>query len=159
MNTQKLVKCGLLTAIVTVLTLIVLPLPISSGFVNLGDAGVYLTAVYVGGGWGMICAGLGSALADLILGYSVYIPATLIIKGLAAALAQFLYRRFRGGWSFFAFLITGAVISLGYLVFETIFITATFEAALLNLPYNLIQALIGAIAGFAILKIPKLIQQ
>ena len=98
MNTTKLVRTALMTAIVMALTLIVLPLPVSQGYINLGDAGVYAALAAVGGGWGVAAAAVGSALADLVLGYSIYAPATFIIKGLAALAALFVLRRMRGAW-------------------------------------------------------------
>ena len=88
MNTSKLVRAALMTAIVMALTLIVLPLPMSQGYINLGDAGIYAAVVAVGGIWGVAAAALGSALADVILPYPIYAPATFLIKGLAAFFAM-----------------------------------------------------------------------
>ncbi len=155
MTTQKLVKCGLMTAIVLALTLIYIPLPISQGYVNFGDAGVYASAVYIGGGWGVLAAALGSALADLVLGYSIYIPATFIIKGAAAAVALLFLKRMHGFARFFGILICGILIALGYFIYEALIVLGSLDAALVNLPFNAIQAVIGAIAGYAIIKLIK----
>ena len=62
--------------------------PSGYGYVNLGDAGVYLCALLLPGGLGALAAGVGAALADLILGWAVYAPVTLLIKGLQRQTAR-----------------------------------------------------------------------
>lgn len=56
-----------------------------NGFVNLGDCFVLLSGWLLGPWWGGAAGGIGSMLADLLLGYGHYAPGTLIIKGLMAA--------------------------------------------------------------------------
>lgn len=155
MSTKKLVLCGLLTGIVTVLTLIVIPLPISNGYVNLGDAGVLLAANMIGGVWGMLCAGIGSLLADLILGFAVYAPATFLIKASAAGISVLLYKRLKGGYRFLALLIGAVAVPVGYFLFEGAFVLNSFAAAAVNLPFNALQALLGAVLGFALLNVAQ----
>lgn len=151
MNTGKLVRAALMTAIVMALTLIVLPLPMSQGYINLGDAGVYAAVAAVGGIWGVAAAALGSALADIILAYTLYAPATFIIKGLAALFALLLLKRLKGAWRFLGLAACGVFIAGGYLVFEWAFVTESFAAALVNLPFNLVQAVVGAALGFVLI--------
>ncbi|MCE5235337.1 MAG: ECF transporter S component [Clostridiaceae bacterium] len=155
MNTKKLVLCGLLTGIVVVFTLIVIPLPISNGYVNLGDAAVFLAANMVGGVWGMLCAGVGSALADFILGYTVYAPATFLIKAAAAGVSMLLYKRLKGGYRILALALGGLVVPAGYFLFEGAFVLKDFTLAAVNVPFNLLQAALGAVLGFALLKIAE----
>ena len=151
MNTSKLVRAALMTAIVLVLTLIVLPLPMSQGYINLGDAGVYAAVAAVGGIWGVAAAALGSALADVILGYTIYAPATFIIKGLAALVAMVFLKKLKGGWRLLGLLGCGMIIASGYLLYEGLFVCESFAVALVNLPFNLIQAAIGASLGYALI--------
>lgn len=151
MNTSKLVRAALMTAIVLALTLIVLPLPMSQGYINLGDAGVYAAVAAVGGIWGVAAAALGSALADVILAYTLYAPATLVIKGIAALFALLVLRRLKGAWRLLGLLGCGVFIAGGYLVFEGLFVSGSFAAALVNLPFNLVQAAVGAALGYALI--------
>ena len=84
-TTKKLVMTALFTALTMVSTMLIrIPLPM--GYVHLGDAFVLLSAFILGPIWGTIAAGVGSALADVI-GYIAYAPATLIIKALMAFVA------------------------------------------------------------------------
>ena len=54
---------------------------------------VYVAALLFGASIGGLSAGLGSMIADLALGYAVYAPATLIIKGLEGTIVGFLASR------------------------------------------------------------------
>lgn len=54
----------------------------SGGYFNIGEAFVYLSAIIGGPVVGFIAGGLGSALADVALGYGIFAPATFILKGL-----------------------------------------------------------------------------
>ena len=155
MSTKKLVLCGLLAGIVTVLTLIVVPLPISTGYVNLGDAGVFLAAGMVGGVWGMLCAGLGSAIADLVLGYAIYAPATFLIKALAAGAFIAVGKRLKGGYRFAALLIAALVVPAGYFLYESAIVLKSASAAIVNVPFNLLQSFIGAVLGFVLLNVAQ----
>ena len=151
MNTSRLVRAALMTAIVLALTLIVLPIPMSQGYINLGDAGVYAAAAAVGGVWGVAAAALGSALADVILAYTLYAPATFLIKGLAALFALLILRRAKGGWRLLGLLGCGVFNAGGYLVFESVFVSGSLAAALVNLPFNLVQAAVGASLGYVLI--------
>ncbi|MBQ6891669.1 MAG: ECF transporter S component, partial [Clostridia bacterium] len=68
-KTHRLALAGQLCGATLLLTLISLPLPSGYGYVNLGDAGVFLCACLLPGGLGALAAGVGAALADLILGW------------------------------------------------------------------------------------------
>lgn len=151
MNTSKLVRAALMTAIVLALTLIVIPIPMSQGYINLGDAGVYAAAAAVGGIWGVVAAALGSALADVILAYTFYAPATFLIKGIAALFALIILKRAKGGWRLLGLVGCGVFIAGGYLAFETLFVSGSFAAALVNLPFNLVQAAVGASLGYVLI--------
>jgi uncharacterized membrane protein len=74
---------GIFSALICILTMIIsIPIPATQGFINIGDAGVMITGLLFGPIIGGIAGGVGSSLADVFLGYTIYAPATLIIKGL-----------------------------------------------------------------------------
>lgn len=94
-SVRALAMTGALAALSCAATLTVaVPTP-TGGYVNPGDAVVLLGAYVLGGGYGAAAGALGPALADLLGGYGVYVPATLVIKGLMALAAGKLYRRAR----------------------------------------------------------------
>ena len=67
--------------------LIKIPSPLK-GYINLGDGIVLLAAWVLPLPYGLVAAGLGSALADLFSGYVVYAPATFAIKALKSCSPQ-----------------------------------------------------------------------
>ncbi|NPA96930.1 MAG: ECF transporter S component [Crenarchaeota archaeon] len=54
--------------------------PATGGYFDLGEAAIYSIAVFTPPLATAIAAGVGSALADLALGYGIFAPATLVIK-------------------------------------------------------------------------------
>lgn len=79
------------TALVFAATsIIVVETPATKGFFNLGETMVYTAALLGGYIVGSFAGGIGSALADLYLGYPHYAPGTLIIKGIEGLIVGFL---------------------------------------------------------------------
>jgi len=73
---------ALFTAVVLIVTMsFSMYVPATRGFFNIGDSMVFLAALLFGPIIGAFAGGVGSALADLWLGYPYYAPATLVIKG------------------------------------------------------------------------------
>ena len=74
---------GMFSGLICVLTIIIsIPIPATQGFINIGDAGVMICGLLFGPVIGGLSGGIGSSLADILLGYTIYAPGTLIIKGL-----------------------------------------------------------------------------
>jgi uncharacterized membrane protein len=98
---QKVSKARLVssTAVSTALVFVAtasisIYIPATRGYFNLGDSMVFLTALLFGPLVGCVAGGLGSMLSDLFLGYTVYAPATLLIKGVEGFLTGFLHEAF-----------------------------------------------------------------
>ena len=143
-KTHRLALAGQLCGATLLLTLISLPLPSGYGYVNLGDAGVFLCACLLPGGLGALAAGVGAALADLILGWAMYAPVTLLIKGVTALLAGFAMHRAKKAAVPLA-LICCLLVPLGYFLFETVLLTVPVAAV--NVLPNAFQAVVGASLG------------
>ena len=121
-----------------------------NGYVNFGDGVVMLAGFMLGPLYGFMAAGIGSALADLLSGFVVYVPATFIVKGLMAVVAFYttkvLFRVMNKiGSIILATVLAELVMILGYYIFEG-FIYG-FDVALLSMPGNAIQATAGIISG------------
>lgn len=147
----KLVLGGLMGAVILLLTIVVaVPIPGMAGaYVNLGDAGVYLAAFLLGP-FGALAAGIGSMLADLLLGSALYALPTLCIKGGMALLYWALSKKTHRA---VAMLIAGALVPVGYFLFEaTLYGAAT---AALGIPANLIQWAVGVLLGLPVLRIAQ----
>lgn len=150
-STKRLVLTALLAALTCVATLIItVPSP-TGGFMNLGDTIVLLSAYLLGPLWGAAAAGIGSAMADMIAGYALYVPATLVIKGTMALLAALLYRALDRKSR--AILLCGflaeAVMVLGYWGYDGL-LMGSLAGAAVGIPSNLMQALFGLAASSAL---------
>lgn len=85
MNTKKIILTGLMMALVTVATMVfIIPVPFTSGYIHLGDSMIFLSVLILGWRYGAVAAGVGSALADIFVGYANWAPWTLCIKGIMA---------------------------------------------------------------------------
>ena len=82
------------TALVCVATMVfTVYVPATKGFFNLGETMVYTVAILFGPYVGAVAGGLGSALADVLLGYPYYAPGTLVIKASEGFVVGWLTRR------------------------------------------------------------------
>lgn len=145
----RLVQAALFTALGCVATMVIsIPIPATNGYINLGDGVVLLGAFLLGPIYGAVAGGLGSMLADILLGYASYAPGTLIIKALSALFAAIVSRM---GHHKTAAVILGAVAGelvmiLGYFAYESL-ILGYGLAALASIPANALQAAAGSIAS------------
>jgi len=91
---RNLAIMGLFTAVVFIVTSsFSIYVPATRGFFNIGDSMVFLTALLFGPIIGAFTGGVGSALADLWLGYAYYAPATFVIKGFEGFIVGWLGKR------------------------------------------------------------------
>ena len=149
-NIKKLVFAALIAALACVATLVIhIPSPLG-GYINLGDCIVLAGGWLLGSVYGFLAAGIGSALADVFLGYFIYAPATFIIKGLVAVLACVLFKscgKIKN--KMLLYIICGvaaeSVMVAGYYLFEGFMYG--FVASLVNIPPNVIQGVVGVVAG------------
>lgn len=87
-------KLALFTSLVMVATIAVsVYVPATRGYFNLGETMIYFTALLMGPGVAAFAGGVGSMMADIILGYSYYAPATLVIKACEGAVVGYLVRK------------------------------------------------------------------
>jgi len=144
---KKLTTGGVLAAAIVLLTTqvkIAMPL----GYFNLGDAGVLAAGVLLGGGWGALCAGVASALSDVLAGYLIYAPATLAIKGAAALAVGLAFWKTNSRVRYAFLYLFALIVPIGYWLYETLLYG--YAAALPNLPFNALQCLVGAAGAHAL---------
>ena len=79
MKIKKISVTGMFAALIFVFTMFV-KVPVASGYVHFGDALVYVGALILGSPYAFIAAAIGEGLADVLGGYAIYAPATVLIK-------------------------------------------------------------------------------
>ena len=155
MDARLMALTGLFAALGCVGTMVLqVPSP-TGGYMNLGDAVVILGAWLLGPVYGAVAGGVGPAMADLLSGYAVYVPATLVIKAVMAMTAAGLYRALGRKGLLLSALAAEVPMVLGYWLFDGALAALSgggdlglcLMGSAAGLPSNLVQAAFGAAAS------------
>lgn len=124
-------------ALVTVATIaFTVYVPATRGYFNIGEAAIYAVALLSGRYFGAVAGGMGSALADLLLGYYIFAPATLVVKGLEGGILGYLAEKrpalSRGRWVALSLILGGGLFASVFFIGST-FYSGTVELNLLGL--------------------------
>ena len=144
-SVKKMTMAGVMAALVFVMTYVPkVPVPITGGYVHLGDGAIFLAALLLGP-LGIPAAAIGSGLSDVLGGYMVYAIPTILIKGVVALVAWKLWKE--GSWlrAALAFVLAEIAMVAGYFAFEAVmFGTAAAWGAV---GPNCIQGIAGVALG------------
>ena len=143
-KTKFISEISVLTSLTIVITLIlIIPLPSNSGYLNLSDAMIMIASNVTSPLGGFIVGALSGGICDLVAGYGAYIPFTIIIKGIEGYLAGYLFKKLNNKTlKYLSLFICGLL--MGILYFIPDFIYYGVSVALLNLPLNILQGILGA---------------
>jgi uncharacterized membrane protein len=157
-GTREVAATGVMAALCFVATyLIMIPIPATSGYFNVGDVFVIISGLVFGPLVGGLAGGVGSALSDLLGGYYPFVPFTLIIKGCEGLVAGYVGGRLataKINRIILAWALGGVCVVLGYFVAETVFLTG-MSAALIEVPVNLLQVVVAGVIGVPVSKALK----
>ena len=81
-NTAKFVTINALSIALVCVSTMAIQIPIPLGYMHLGNPCILLTAALFGPTTGLLAGGIGSALADLLTGYTQWVLPTLLIKSI-----------------------------------------------------------------------------
>lgn len=163
-STLYLVMAGLFTAMTFVGTILI-RIPVGIGYVNFGDAVIMTASVVIGPLGACVAGALGSALADLI-GFAVYAPFTLVIKGLEGFVCGAAFKALLKGKSSYlralvAFSTGSAVVVVGYALADMLFVlfgatgdsagsSTAFLAGVATLVPSLIQVGVSSLVALSV---------
>ncbi|MCL2300337.1 MAG: TIGR04002 family protein [Firmicutes bacterium] len=144
------VMTALLAALIIVFTAYVghIPLPGSSGYLHFGDSLIFLAACLLPGPYAALAGAIGAGLADLLTDAVRYALPSVIIKTCIALLFSAKKDKIVCPRNALALLPAAAITLGGYFLAE--WIMASRAAALLTLPFNLLQTA-GSAALFVLL--------
>ena len=139
---RDLIRGAVLAALIVIATrFLSIPLPVV-GYVHLGDALLFLSASLLPTPYAIGAAVIGAGLADLTSGFALYLPATILIKGLTAFAFTANGKRMLCVRNLLALPCALLLCAGGYFVFE--WILYGLPSALPSIPFNCLQ--IGASA-------------
>jgi uncharacterized membrane protein len=140
---------AIMTALTTIMTLVIrIPYPGTGGYFNFGDIMVMLGGLLLGPVGGFFVGGVGSAIADII-GFPLFAPLTLIVKGLEGMAVGYLGSRARehvrlNVRDVIAVLVGAVIMLIGYFIGEVFFFEVGVAVAIGELvTINLAQVVIG----------------
>ena len=148
-TTKTVTTLGILIAVTVVISLFFhIPVPLTHGYINLCDAGIFIAALIFGRRGGAIVGGASGLLLDLLLGYSQYMVFSLIVHGLEGWIAgQFGAGQSRGR-QVLALGIACLVMVGGYFISDSIMYT--IQTGLVGIPMNFVQAIVGAVIALVV---------
>ncbi|MDR1378101.1 MAG: TIGR04002 family protein [Synergistaceae bacterium] len=149
-NLSHFALAGLFTALILVATAYLPRIPIGSGgYIHVGDTVIYLAAALLPKRWAMAAGGLGGALADVLSGFALWAPFTLVIKmGLALPFTN-RATKLLCAWNVVALVAAFPITMGGYYVAEWI-LTGSASVPLVSLPYNALQSAGSAFLYFCV---------
>jgi len=124
------------------------PVPGFRLYFNFGEGIIYTAAILLGPAWGAAAGGIGASLADILLGYPLWAPFTLIIKGAEGFITGKLGKKS----AVFGIISGATVMTAGYTTMAGILYG--WAAAPVELVTDLIQCGMGA--GIALMILPPL---
>jgi uncharacterized membrane protein len=154
----KLALAAIFGALATVVTMsIAIPIPATSGYFNFGEAIVYTAALVFGPFVGGFTGG-SIAIADIIVpGAAQFAPGTLVIKSLEGLIVGFLNRKLQkrisslGLSAAISVVVGGLEMVAGYFIYEQLVLGFSMPVALVEVPFNIVQMIVGLIVAVPIM--------
>jgi uncharacterized membrane protein len=154
--TLAIAQAGVMAALVAVATLLfVVPIPATSGYFNLGETLIYIAALLLGPLVGAT-AGAGATIADILVA-AQFAPGTFTIKAIEGFLVGFLNKKLNKKTrsitlsATVAIVIGGFEMVLGYFLYEQLVLGYPFALALVEVPFNIVQMLIGLLVAIPVM--------
>ena len=142
-HTKLTCLSGIFSALVFVITAY-LHIPTYNGYVHCGDGVIFLAACILPIPYSIIVGALGALLADLLTGFAIWAPASMIIKGLLALLFTCKSNKIITKRSLVMLLPAALISAAGYYLYEAL-IFGSFIASLSGIPGSLVQAVASSI--------------
>ena len=148
--------CAVFTALTCVFTMMIqIPTGPLGGMVHLGNVPFMIAAALWGKRTGAIAGGIGMALSDLLTGWQIYAPITLITVGLMGFVyASIIDRKPTVSRLVLAYLAATAIKVAGYYIGEVI-LYHNFASPLVSIPGNVVQMTVGALIASPVIAILK----
>jgi len=155
MSPREIAVLGIMIALVATMTLILIPIPATKGYFNLGEAMIFFAAFIFGRRIAGLSGAIGAGFIDAIAAPQ-FLPATILIKFaegyVAGTIADVLRERANEQVvRAFAVEMGGAIMIIGYFIYEAFVLPLGFDTsagigvAIIELPWNISQAFIGGL--------------
>ncbi len=149
-SVRRMTLTGIMAALTFVATAFIhINIPASTGYVNLGDAVILFTAVFIDPFAGALAGIIGAVLGDLYLGAGMYVPFTIFAKLFEAVVAGYLFKAIKNKKAQSLAIPVGALLivpvyALAYWIF------GGWSLVLASSPFDLIQVAVSSAVSIAL---------
>lgn len=149
-NLQKTVFGALLIAISVVLgRLVLIPIPMTKGNINLCDLGIFIGSLLLGPWYGLVIGAFSGMLLDLFSGYTQYMFFSLIAHGLEGFATGWLYQKSKNKA---LALSVGVILMVICYFFADWYLSKTMITGFWSIGTNILQGAVGAIVAVIVEK-------
>ena len=134
---------GIFSALVFVITAY-LHIPTYNGYVHCGDGFIFIAACILPMPYSILVGVLGAMLADLLTGFAIWAPGSMLIKALLALLFTCKSKKIITKRNLLMLLPAALISAVGYYLYEAL-ITGSFIASLAGIPGSIVQAAASSI--------------
>ena len=159
LNVKKICLGGILIALTYVFTMFI-SIPLSStGYINLSDFFIIFTTISIDPVCGLLVSIIAPALADLTLGYFIYIPFTILSKFLEFLVVYLIYYKIKGNIKYGLLWLGALVMALVYIIPDLIVLGFDqYLVSFVNFGFNFLQGIFGLILGLIVHQVFKKIK-
>ena len=148
-NIRLITISAIFTAMIYTLTAFV-HIPTAKGYVHIGDAVIFIAACLLPKPYAVASAALGASLSDALSGYWIWVPATLVIKGLTVLAFTSKSRKIMCKRNLIALIPALVLCVIGYALYSGFVIYGSLPAGFLDAPANVFQT-VASSAVFIVL--------
>ncbi len=153
---KSITICAMFVALTYVATAFInirLPIQANGGLVHLGNVSLFIAAVLFGKKIGAVAGGVGMALFDLLSGWLLWAPFTLVIVGCMGFVVGKITENRKGlGWILLAVFCALLIKIGGYYIAEGI-IYGNWIAPVASIPGNIVQIVVGAVISVPVIEV------
>lgn len=142
-TTQLLCQTAAFAAIIYIFTA-VFHVPTHTGYTHIGDGFLFLAACVLPAPYAAAAGAVGAGLADLLSGYAMWLPGTLIIKSVTALYFSKNTQRILCLRNLMALIPAWATCIIGYYVYEAL-LTGNWMAPLAGIPGYVTQSTLSTV--------------
>ena len=142
-HTRLMCISGIFAALVFVVTAY-LHIPTYNGYVHCGDGLIFIAACILPMPYSIFVGIFGAMFADLLTGFAIWAPGSMIIKGLLSLLFTCKSNKIITKRNLIMLLPAALISAIGYYLYEVL-ITGSFTASLIGIPGSLVQAVASSI--------------
>ena len=139
---------GIFAALVFVITAY-LHIPTYNGYVHCGDGFIILAACILPTPYAVAVGAVGAMLADLLTGFAIWAPGSMVIKALVALIFSAGAKKIITTKNLILLFPAALISTVGYYFYESL-ITGNLVASLAGIPGSLVQAVASSVVFVAL---------